>query len=65
MLFTFQALFGTLCSTLINFSDGDSASLNKISDFFSSYAKGSHNFVATIMDEEFITGLVTFMVGKL
>ena len=58
-----QAVLGTLFTTLVDLSDPDAASLSKIDDFFSSYAKGSHNFVAVVMDEQFLTGLVTFLVG--
>ena len=55
-------MFGTLCSTVVDFSN-DTASLAQIDEFFTKFAIGSHSFVTSVMDESFVTGIVTFMVN--
>ncbi len=54
---------GTLFTTCVDFRN-DTASLVRLDRFFSRFAVGSHGFVASVMDESVVTGVLTFLVSN-
>ena len=60
-----QAAAGTLFTAAVDFRYNDTASLVGLDRFFSRFAVGSHGFVAQVMDESFVVGIVTFLVLRI